>query len=114
MRKEVKQSVEDKALKTGKVVVAANLIVLPFYCIDSTLGLAVSVAVNAVLLKVLHDLGQSRRPGSNLLNAANRFFSNMTGSENHEELNNTFRNIINGGAAVYDEMNCVYAQTFGR
>ncbi|KTD45912.1 hypothetical protein Lrub_2709 [Legionella rubrilucens] len=113
MRNEVRQSLEEKALKTRTVFLAANLIVLPFYCIDSTFGLAVSVALNVVLLKVLHDLGQSRRPGSNLLNAADRFFSNMTG-RNHEDLNNTFRNIINGGAAVYDEMSVVFSETLGR
>ncbi|QRN02423.1 hypothetical protein GH742_00185 [Legionella sp. MW5194] len=114
MRNEVRQSLEEKALKTRTVFLAANLIVLPFYCIDSTFGLAVSIVVNAVLLKALHDLGQSRRPGSNLLHATNRFFSNMTGRENAEELNNTFRNVINGGAAVYDEMSLVYGETLGR
>lgn len=113
MPQEAKQSIEDKTLKTGQVFVAANLIVLPFYCIDTSFGLAASVVLNMVLLKAFHDLGQSRRPGSNLLNAANRFFSNVAGSNNND-LNNTFRNIINGGAAVYDQMSRAYSDMSGR
>ncbi len=112
MPQEAKQSVEDKTVKTGQLFIAANLIVLPFYCIDTSFGLAVSVVLNTALLKSLHDLGQSRRPGSNLLHAANRFFSNVTGSDNND-LNNKFRNIINGGAAVYDQMSRAYSDMSG-
>lgn len=94
---------ETKTLKTLIVFGCANLLLTPLTLIDSNYWLISSVLVNAFLLRELHSLGKSRRPGSNLLSNTNNFFSShITGNSSQTE--NAFRNVINGGAAVHDEV----------
>lgn len=94
---------QEKVQKTGLLMGLVNLIVSPLYIVDSKMGLTVAIAANAAVLYQLHELGKSRRPGSNAINKIKTFFSSQTDT-NSSEVNNAFRNIINGGAAVHDEL----------
>lgn len=64
---------EEKTLKTGLLLGAANLLTLPFFAYDTGLGLAAMTALNSFILYNLHSLGKERRPGSNMLNGAQTF-----------------------------------------
>ncbi|STX27893.1 Uncharacterised protein [Legionella beliardensis] len=97
------KKLEEKLVKTSIIIGLGNLIVSPVYLIDSKLGLAFTIAVNAFLIQQLHNIGKSRRPGSNALNSINTFFSSKAAAES-SEIENAFRNIINGGDAVYNEV----------
>jgi hypothetical protein len=92
-----------KTIKTAELFGLVNLVISPLYLFDTSVGLAVSTAVNAFLLYQLHELGKSRRPGSNRINTIRTFFSSQTNSESLE-VDNAVRNLINGGDAIYDEL----------
>lgn len=62
-----------------------------------------------MLIAQFNEIGKTRRLGSNLIHqtrsVAQNFFARKPAREiNLEEADNTLRNIINGGAAVYDEL----------
>lgn len=98
-----KNKIQEKFEKTTKVVAAVNLMLLPLYVSVSKFSLLVSLIVNAALLHYFESLGKSRRPGLNALTSIQSFFSTSKNPESNE-LYNRYRNVINGGAAVYDEL----------
>lgn len=93
------QQLRNKAQKTAQLLGVANLMLSPLYFVD----LRIAIVTNAAALYYLHELGKSRRLGSNLLHQAHTFFSSQTHARSLG-LNNAFRNLINGGAAVYDKV----------
>lgn len=95
--------IEEKMTKTALLLVLSNLILAPLYVFDSKLGLAASLILTARLLHKMHQLGQARRPGANVVNGLQRFFSSQFHTESGE-IENTGRNIINGGEALLDEI----------
>jgi hypothetical protein len=93
----------EKALKTATVLGLVNLVVaVPFYSVRPGLALAMAIGVSSFMLYHFHELGKERRPGSNLINKANNFFSTYTKDPN-TNLINAAKNIVNGGAAIYDD-----------
>ena len=104
---------EEKTAKTALLVGAANILTLPFFAYDTGLGLAAMAALNSFILYSLHSYGKERRAGSNLLNTGRTFFAAHTNTQGRE-VENTFRNIINGGAAVTDELAAALAPAPGR
>jgi len=95
-------NVEEKMTKTGLVLGIANLVMSPLFIIDARVGLVAMLAVNGILLASMHDVGKSRRPGSNALVAANSMFADRS-SRQAVATDNAIRNVINGGASFYDE-----------
>lgn len=93
---------DEKSTKTAILVGALNIAISPLLIIDSRIGVAALVIANSLLTYYLHEFGKSRRPGSNALNSVNTFFAAQVGVGSNE-VENKFRNIINGGAAVCDE-----------
>tara|TARA_R110000868_G_scaffold236416_3_gene490446 strand:+ start:544 stop:867 length:324 start_codon:yes stop_codon:yes gene_type:complete len=96
-------NVEEKMGKTGALLGLANIVMSPLLFSDSRAGLVVMVALNGFLLSHLHGLGKRRRPGSNALSAVHSIFVDPTDRE-VIETDNTIRNIINGGAAMFDSL----------
>ena len=92
----------DKAQKTGVLIAVGNVLLSPLYYADTKLGLAASLALTSAAIYKLHELGKSRRPGANTLNQVNTFFSSQTDTRS-SEIENSFRNVVNGGAAIFDE-----------
>lgn len=101
-------NVDVKSAKTACLLGALNLLVVPVACYTTkgSLGLLLTLAANAFVIYKFHELGKSRRLGSNIANQTNRFFSARLpeGAVQSTELENTFRNVINGGAAITDEI----------
>ncbi|MGM9453475.1 hypothetical protein ACTAZI_09090 [Legionella bozemanae] len=105
---------EVKMQKTLQVLGVVNLMLSPLILIDSRLALAAGLVINGLLISQLHDIGKKRRPGSNLLNQGRTYFSGMfftqnSPNENIGEVNNTIRNIINGGGAIHDEVTSMFS-----
>jgi len=98
----------DKMLKTTLLLATINLLASPLYYVaGGSAGSLISLAINAFSVYQFHELGRSRRPGANAVTSARRFFSAQTSSQiggDTQELENTYRNIINGGAALADEI----------
>lgn len=92
----------EKALKTGVVLGLINLILSPLWLLDAKLGVTASIALSAVAVYQFAQLGRERRPGSNAVNTANNFFVSLFGGSS-TDMENTTRNVANGGAAVFDE-----------
>jgi len=97
-----RNNIQEKTQKTAQLVGVANLVTSPLLLVDLRIGITALIAVNSILLYYLHGLGKSRRPGSNALNTVSTFFAAQTNT-NSNEIENTFRNIVNGGAALHDE-----------
>jgi len=95
--------IEEKKTKTIELLKYANLVLAPLYLVDKQIGLVAALTFNAFFINYLHDLGKRRRSGANTLNKINTFFSSQ-GNENSLEVHNALRNIINGGAAIHDEI----------
>ncbi|STY31295.1 Uncharacterised protein [Legionella wadsworthii] len=98
-----------KMKKTLHVLVYTNLILSPLLLLDTQFALLAALVVNAVLIAQFNEIGKTRRAGSNLIHHtrsfAQNFFAQKPAREiNLEDADNTLRNIINGGAAVYDEL----------
>ncbi len=94
--------IKEKNQKTKEIFFYTNLIVLPLaLCVDFNTGLSLSLITNTALMYVLHEIGKQRRPGSNAINRIQGFFA---GSQRQAELevDNAHRNVINGGAYLYD------------
>ncbi len=96
-------NVEEKMTKTMTLLGIANVIMSPLLIIDSRVGLVAMLAVNGLLMVNLHEIGRSRRPGSNAIVAVNSIFADRANRE-VTEADNAIRNIINGGAAIHDEL----------
>lgn len=100
----MQRSHEEKAIKSFVVLGVTNLVVEGLgYLSQTNLGLIGSLALNGVLLYSMHELGRRRRPGANLRTRAGSFFASVIDAPS-SDLENAFRNIINGGAAMYDEV----------
>lgn len=89
--------------KTALLLGVGNLILSPLYYVNAKLGITASLALTAAAIYELHELGKSRRPAGNAVNKANNFFSSITGAES-SDIDNAVKNIVNGGAAVYDQI----------
>jgi hypothetical protein len=101
-------NIEEKTIKTAQLVGLANLVCSPLLLINSQVGLVALIAMNSYLIYSLHGLGKSRRPGANALTKAQSLFSSQTNT-NSNEIENGVRNIINGGAALHDEVTAFVA-----
>ena len=102
-------TVEEKAAKTALLLGALNLVTAPLAILatNRSLGMLLTIAANVFVIYKLHELGKSRRSGSNMLNTVNTFVSSkLPGDSNIQsaEVDNSVRNIINGGAAITDEL----------
>lgn len=95
-------NVTEKATKTVFLLGVLNLCMAPLLSNSST-GLLLMMIVNGSVITHLHSLGKKRRPASNALAAANSLFMDKADRELNE-IENAFRNIINGGAAVHDDV----------
>lgn len=94
---------EEKLQKTVELIFCVNAVLASLYLIDAKLYFVAALLVNGMMLHALNDLGLRRRPGSNFLNTVNSIFASR-GEANSREIENIFRNIINGGAALNDEL----------
>ncbi|MFZ4076571.1 MAG: hypothetical protein ACOYKA_01170 [Legionellaceae bacterium] len=92
-------NVETKTAKTALLMGVPNLLILLPACISgSVFGLVVALAINAAALFILHQLGKDKRSVSNAVSSVKGFFSSQA------ETDNVFRNIINGGAHIVDQI----------
>jgi hypothetical protein len=106
-RKEIE--IEIKTIKTLELLGALNLIMSPLLLVDLKFGVGAMIILNGLVLNYLHNLGLSRRPASNLMVRTYSMFAPHLRTESLE-INNGLRNIVNGGAAVFDEL----VLSFGR
>ncbi|WED44286.1 hypothetical protein [Legionella cardiaca] len=95
--------IQVKAAKTVRLMSLLNLSILSLAPIDSRLCLGTIVVINAAVVYYLNELGKNRRFGSNILHKVDTFFSSPDEAR-AADFNNTIRNIINGGAALYDRL----------
>lgn len=99
------KNLQEKIEKTGAVFLVANILSLGVAALflDTKFCFLALVVSNASLIYHLHEIGKSNRVGSNLIvNMASFFASSRLANEIKEE--NAIRNVINGGAAIYDEV----------
>jgi hypothetical protein len=94
---------DDKIVKTVELLICVNAGLAGLVMVDPNIYLLIALAVNALILHHLHELGRRRRPGSNLLNGLNSIFASR-GEADSREIDNMLRNIVNGGAAIHDEI----------
>lgn len=94
---------QEKMNKTMKLLVGVNAVLALLALIDDKLYILAAIAANAALIHALHELGKQRRPGSNTINSINTLFSSQTEAKTRE-IDNAMRNIVNGGAAIHDEI----------
>jgi hypothetical protein len=99
------KDLEDKAIKTAILLGALNVIASPLW-LTSSAGLLLTVAANALVIYKFNEIGERRRPGNNMLARGQTFFSTYLPNEylQPNEVENSLRNVINGGAAVFDEI----------
>lgn len=90
----------EKVIKTGLVLTMANMVLAPAYFFNDKVGLALSIGVSALLLKIMHDMGEDRRPGANAVNRLWGLFAANTDND----LDNAFNNVINGGDVLFDDL----------
>ncbi|MCW8385240.1 hypothetical protein OQJ18_06330 [Fluoribacter dumoffii] len=93
----------DDAGKTTALLALGNMILAPFYWIDSKLGLSIAIAGTGVFLYGAHEIGKNRRTVENGINNMNTFFGRATGDKS-TEIQNALANIAVGGAAIFDEI----------
>lgn len=96
------RSIEEKLSKTAAVFAVVETISLTLTLIDSRVGLAFAIGANIFTLYKLHDFGHHRRAGANAVNNVHGLFAARTGRRTHDA-ENAIRNVINGGAYVFDE-----------
>ncbi len=98
--------VEVKTIKTGLLLggISFAVYVIASSLTNASVGALITIAVDAVAINKLHELGKSRRAGSNFFNAVNTHVAARVPSVPSMELENGFRNVVNGGAAVADEI----------
>lgn len=99
-----KQEISTEKVKhTSLVVGLLNAIALPAFLVDSRLGAGLCLFITGAALYHFNKIGESRRPGSNMVNRMNNFFAPYTGDPS-TDLDNTVRNIVNGGDSVYQQL----------
>jgi len=99
--------VEGKMVKTGLLLGGISLAtyITASFLSNSTVGLLITIAVDALAINKLHEMGKSRRAGSNFFNTVQTHVAARSdGKIPSMDLENSFRNVINGGAAVVDEI----------
>jgi len=95
------QSRENKMVKTGLLFGLFNL------ASYSILGWVTTGVLDLCILYYFHELGKSRRLGANVASKGLSLFSSYapkTMNIQTNEVENTFGNVINGGAAIADEL----------
>lgn len=92
---------EVKAVKTAALLAAVNCGVSTVVDTESSGGILLLVMANVFSIYKLHELGEKRRPGSNMLTTIGGLFASPR-ERDEQEVDNACRNIINGGAAVAD------------
>lgn len=97
------RGLEEKFAKTTALFGGVELVSSIAFLCDSKLGLLVGLCANAYLIYQLHEFGKQRRAGSNMMNSAYSFFAARAQVPTHDA-ENAFRNIINGGGYVFDEI----------
>lgn len=106
MRNNTNDALKEKALKTGVLVTLTMMIPQLLFGSSKSVANTCSWASAGLMVWYLHDLGKRRRPGSNLMANANRFFNDNVDRNNIEAdltgVKNAGRNVINGGGAVFD------------
>lgn len=90
--------------KTGALLGVANLLMSPFYYMGSKIGLTFSLLTTTALIYTANEIGKENRPVENAVNKTNTFFSNPTQTDIGAEIDNTFRNIVTGGAVLFDKV----------
>lgn len=92
---------KDEVAKTAAVLTGVSVLAAPliYWCGDSKIGVAVAALITGATLYKLNEIGENNRPAPNL---ANRLFT--PSGPNNTNLDNTFRNIVSGGEAVFDEV----------
>ncbi|WP_133137308.1 hypothetical protein [Legionella rowbothamii] len=99
-----KQAISTEKVKNTSIVVGLlNVIALPAFFVDSRLGAGICLLLTGAALYQFNKIGESRRPGSNMVNRMNNFFAPYTGDPS-TELDNAVRNIVNGGDSVYQQL----------
>ncbi|MDR3502037.1 MAG: hypothetical protein P4L79_05580 [Legionella sp.] len=93
----------EKVKHTAIVLGLLNVIALPAFLADSRLGAGLCLFITGAALYQFNNIGESRRPGSNMVNKVNNFFVPYTGDPS-TDLDNTVRNIVNGGDFVYQKL----------
>jgi len=97
------QALEIKTAKTAVLFGVTNIFVGLLSIVNSNSGILAFISLNSALMYYLHDLGKSRRVGANAINTGYSFFSSRVDNPGHD-VENAYRNVINGGAAVVDEI----------
>jgi hypothetical protein len=101
------EKIQLKTEKTLKLFGYMNLALSPLYLplglIDSRICLASMIVFNASMIAYLHGLGQRRRPVAQVKTFFGSLFAEPRQAD-RIEANNHFRNIINGGAVIHDEI----------
>jgi len=101
------RSPQDKMVKTAILFGAYNVVVMAIAGrVSSSLWLPLTLAANVFALYKFNELGKERRIGQNFVTKSRSFFSSHLpeGAIETNEIENTFSNILNGGAAIADEV----------
>ncbi|MFJ1267262.1 hypothetical protein ACD661_01685 [Legionella lytica] len=93
----------EKVAHTAIVVGLFNLISIPAFFADSRLGAGLLVLITGTTFYQFNKIGEPTRPIGNMVNKMNNFFAPYTGDPS-TDLENTARNIINGGDSVYQQL----------
>lgn len=68
----------EKMIKTGLVLTVANMILAPVYYVSDKIGLALSIGVSALLLELMHDIGEQHLLAANAINQIQGLFAANT------------------------------------
>ena len=93
----------EKVKHTAILVGLLNLAAVPAFLADTRWGEGLCLFITGAAFYQFNKIGESRRPGSNMVNRMNNFFAPYTGDPS-TDLDNTVRNIVNGGDAVYQQL----------
>lgn len=88
----------DDAAKTAAVLTGVGIVgaIVGYFFGDTKGGVAVAAIAAGATMYKLNEMGEQNRP---LENAAHRFFPP---ADNNGKADNTFKNIVSGGSAVFD------------
>lgn len=96
-----------KMLKTAALLGIINFFTVPAYQMTTSAWIFLAMGTNAFVLYQFAQMGERRRPGANLTTRAYSLFTSYLGQNNTvqtNELQNAYRNVINGGAVYADEI----------
>lgn len=96
---------EEQTIKTSLLLVGSNILISPLYLADSKLGLFASFLVTAGLLYTFNKTGEEGRLIQNKANSVTNFFSSNTNN-----IENTAKNVMHGGASYYDEIESKFSK----